>query len=91
MSYDTRLREAREKIRVDARGTCRKLVGCAKQLLQDMKLVKASQYDHTKQKSWRLSKVDANFIFQDEMVDLTEENASPEEMDELVKKIQTSG
>ncbi|MFQ7726966.1 MAG: helix-turn-helix domain-containing protein [Ruthenibacterium lactatiformans] len=25
-------------------------------------------------------------IFQDEMVDLTEENASPEEMDELVKK-----
>ena len=85
MSYDTRLREARKRAGL-TQEELGKLVGCAKTTITGYETGKSEPNMAILSKIMEALKVDANFIFQDEMREHYEYHATTEEMESLVKK-----
>ena len=85
MSYDTRLREARKRAGL-TQEELGKLVGCAKTTITGYETGKSEPNMTILSKIMETLKVDANFIFQDEMREHYEYHATTEEMETLVKK-----
>ena len=85
MSYDTRLREARKRAGL-TQEELGKIVGCAKTTITGYETGKSEPNMAILSKIMDALKVDANFIFQDEMREHHEYHATPDEMETLVKK-----
>lgn len=85
MSYDTRLREARKRAGL-TQEELGKIVGCAKTTITGYETGKSEPNMTVLSKIMEALKVDANFIFQDEMREHYEYHATSEEMETLVKK-----
>ena len=85
MSYDTRLREARKRAGL-TQEELGKLVGCARAYATGYETGKSEPNMTILSKIMETLKVDANFIFQDEMREHYEYHATTEEMETLVKK-----
>lgn len=85
MSFATRLRDQRKRLGYTQPELAAKL-GITKGAIGNYESGISSPRIEIMFKIFEVLQCDANYLFQDEMVDLTEENASPEEMDELVKK-----
>ena len=85
MSFASRLREQRKKMGYTQPELAKKL-GITKGAIGNYESGISSPRIEIMFKIFEVLQCDANYLFQDEMVDLVEENASPEEMDELVKK-----
>ena len=85
MSYESRLREARNRagLTQEALG---KLVGCAKTTITGYETGKSEPNMYVLSKIMDALKVDANFIFQDEMREHYENAATPDEMENIIRK-----
>lgn len=85
MSYDTRLREARKRAGL-TQEELGKIVGCAKTTITGYETGKSEPNMAILSKIMDALRVDANFIFQDEMREHHEYHATSDEMETLVKK-----
>lgn len=85
MSYSARLREARKRAGL-TQEELGKLVGCAKTTITGYETGKSEPNMNTLSKMMEVLDVDANFIFQDEMREQHEYQATSEEMDTIISK-----
>ena len=82
MSFASRLREQRKKMGYTQPELAKKL-GITKGAIGNYESGISSPRIEIMFKIFEVLQCDANYLFQDEMVDLVEENASPEEMDSV--------
>lgn len=85
MSYDLRLREARKRAGL-TQEELGKLIGCAKTTITGYETGKSEPNMNVLSKMMEVLGVDANFIFQDEMREQYEHQATPEEMENIISK-----
>ncbi len=85
MSYESRLREARKRagLTQEALG---KMVGCAKTTITGYETGKSEPNMYILSKIMEALNVDANFIFQDEMLEHYKNSATPDEMENIIRK-----
>ena len=85
MSYSARLREARKRAGL-TQEELGKLVGCAKTTITGYETGKSEPNMNILSKMMDVLDVDANFIFQDELREQHEYQATSEEMDTIISK-----
>ena len=85
MSYDLRLREARKRAGL-TQEELGKLIGCAKTTITGYETGKSGPNMNVLSKMMEVLGVDANYIFQDEMREQYECQATPEEMEIIISK-----
>ncbi len=85
MSYNDRLKEARKKKQI-TQAQLGEIVGCAKNTISSYEKGTNEPNMYILSKIMEALDVDANFIFQDEMRERYENAATPDEMENIIRK-----